>query len=298
MTATIIEVAVSGFGGKARNPRNPVSLPEISADLLTCIDAGAAVLHNHLDDFHLTGSAAAARYGEAWKPVLTARPDAILYPTVTGDESSALGKYDHCIACVTEHGGRMGVFDPGSVNFASGGADGTPGVDRQFIYINGYGLLDRVLSAYAEHAIAPSIAVFDPSFLRATIAYHRAGRLGRGALVKLYFGGDHSALDGRPGLSFGLPPTLRALDAYLEMLDGTGVIWAAALVGGDLLAHRDFAKAVLARGGHLRVGLEDYAGERAPSNAELVAEAAALARDVGRPPATCAEAARMLDLPR
>jgi len=38
--------------------------------------------------------------------------------------------------------------------------------------------------------------------------------------VKLYFGGDHSYLDGRRGVSFGLPPTAKALDAYLEMLDG------------------------------------------------------------------------------
>jgi len=38
------------------------------------------------------------------------------------------------------------------------------------------------------------------------------------------------------------------------MLDGSGLIWAAALLGGDLLAHRGFAREVLDRGGHLRVG--------------------------------------------
>ena len=34
-----------------------------------------------------------------------------------------------------------------------------------------------------------------------------------------------------------------------------------------------FADEVLARGGHLRVGLEDYEGERYVSNVDLVAEA-------------------------
>jgi 3-keto-5-aminohexanoate cleavage enzyme len=159
-------------------------------------------------------------------------------------------------------------------------------------------LLDRVVDAYAKDAIAPSIAVFDPSFLRATLAYQRAGRLGRGAFVKLYFGGEYSYLDGRPGISFGLPPTPKALDAYLEMMEGSGLVWAAALVGGDLLANRNFTRLVLERGGHLRVGLEDYAGDRRPANRELVAEAAEFARAFGRPPATAVEAARILDLPR
>jgi 3-keto-5-aminohexanoate cleavage enzyme len=82
------------------------------------------------------------------------------------------------------------------------------------------------------------------------------------------------------------------------MLDGSGLVWAAAPLGGDLLALREFAREVLDRGGHLRGGLEDYANERTPSNREFVAEAAALAREAGRPPASCTEAARMLALPR
>jgi hypothetical protein len=44
MTPTIIEVAVSGFSGKARNPNNPVSPEEVSTDLLACIEAGASIL--------------------------------------------------------------------------------------------------------------------------------------------------------------------------------------------------------------------------------------------------------------
>jgi 3-keto-5-aminohexanoate cleavage enzyme len=298
MTPTIIEVAVSGFGGKARNPNNPVSPEEVSTDLLACIEAGASILHNHLDDYGLTGPAAAARYGEGWKTVLAAGPDAIVYPTLAADDGSALGKYAHGIECVRTYGARMGVLDTGSVNLTGGSPDGAPSTVMQIAYVNDYALIDRVLCAYAEHAIAPSIAIYDPTFLRATIAYQRSGRLTRGAFVKLYFGGDHSYLDGRKGVSFGLPPTSKALDAYLEMLEGSELVWAAALLGGDLLAHREFAREVLERGGHLRVGLEDYAGPRTPRNAELVAEAAAFARAFGRPPASCAEAARMLDLPR
>ena len=42
---------------------------------------------------------------------------------------------------------------------------------------------------------------------------------------------------------------------------------------------------------------EDYAGLRAPSNLQLVEEAVALCAEVGRPVASPAEAAKLLDLP-
>jgi uncharacterized protein (DUF849 family) len=48
----------------------------------------------------------------------------------------------------------------------------------------------------------------------------------------------------------------------------------------------------------VRVGLEDYGGSRRPTNVELIGEVVALAREVGRPIATPAEAARLLALPR
>jgi 3-keto-5-aminohexanoate cleavage enzyme len=298
LNTTIIEVAISGFGGKARNPNTPIDPEEIATDALGCLEAGAAIVHNHLDDYSLTGSSAAARYGAGWKIVLANRPDAIVYPTIAPLDAAELGKYSHCLECVTRYGARMGVLDTGSANLSGGSSDGSPSAVMQVAYVNDYALLDRVVDAYAKDAIAPSIAIFDPSFLRATLAYQRAGRLGRGAFVKLYFGGEYSYLDGRPGISFGLPPTPKALDAYLEMMEGSGLVWAAALVGGDLLANRNFTGLVLERGGHLRVGLEDYAGDRRPTNRELVAEAAEFARALGRPPATAVEAARILNLPR
>jgi uncharacterized protein (DUF849 family) len=53
----------------------------------------------------------------------------------------------------------------------------------------------------------------------------------------------------------------------------------------------------IARGGHLRVGLEDYGGERQPSNLELIEEVKALAKAAGRPIATTAQTAAILKLP-
>ena len=192
---------------------------------------------------------------------------------------------------------RMGVFDPGSVNLGAAGEDGLPG-PIDFVYVNSYGDLRYVAGLLERHRLGPSVSIFEPGFLRTTLVYHRLGRLPRGAFIKLYFGGDQGYLGGPPtGVTFGLPPTAKALEAYLEMLDGCDLPWAVAVLGGDVVAS-GLARLALERGGHVRVGLEDHAGARTPTNEELVSEVVALARAVGRPIATPAEAARLLDLPR
>ncbi|MFC9898462.1 3-keto-5-aminohexanoate cleavage protein [Nocardia sp. NPDC127579] len=58
--------------------------------------------------------------------------------------------------------------------------------------------------------------------------------------------------------------------------------------GGDVV-ESGLAEAAVRAGGHVRVGLEDYAGPGRPANEHLVAGAAALGRRAGRPPAAPAE---------
>ena len=111
--------------------------------------------------------------------------------------------------------------------------------------------------------------------------------LPRSAFVKLYFSDQ---------LAFGLPPSKIALDAYLSLLEGSNMVWAVAVLGGDVI-RSGMARWALEAGGHLRVGLEDYAGVATPSNVELVQAAAALCAALGRPLATRAQARAILGLP-
>jgi uncharacterized protein (DUF849 family) len=237
------------------------------------------------------------RYLEGWRPVVAARPDAILYCTVALGGAVA-ERYAHVPPLAASGAMRMGVLDPGSVNLGSAGDDGLPGgVD--FVYSHSYGDVRYVVHQIEECRLGPSISIFEPGFLRTALVYHRQGRLPRGAFVKLYFGGDTSYLGDAPasGVTFGLPPTPTALAAYLEMLNGSDLPWAVAVIGGDVVGC-GLARAALERGGHVRVGLEDYAGPRQPSNVELVREVGALAREVGRPVASPSDTAKLLDLPR
>lgn len=293
MTPLIIEAALNGGTPKARNPHVPRSPAEIATDSLACLDAGAAIIHTHVDGFEQKGAAAAAAYLEGWRPVQATRPDAILYATIAGGKTPA-DRFDH-YRLLAHEGMRMAAFDPGSVNLATQGADGLPG-PLQFVYTTSYGDIAWLVDLMAQHRLGPSIAVYEPGFLRATLAYHRAGRLPAGAFVKFYFGGPRNMLDGKPGnVTFGLPPTATALAAYREMMTGCDLPWAVTVLGGDVTA-LGLARLAIEQGGHVRVGLEDYAGDRQPANAELVSEVVALARAAGRPVATCDEAARILKL--
>ena len=92
-------------------------------------------------------------------------------------------------------------------------------------------------------------------------------------------------------------PNEPCLDAYLSMLEGTGLEWSVAVLGGDVVGS-GFARLALEKGGHVRVGLEDFwDGERTPSNTELLEELVSLCNEVGRPVASPAEARELLGLP-
>jgi uncharacterized protein (DUF849 family) len=296
MTPVIIEAAINGITNKAQNPHTPIAPQEIAADALACLAAGASVVHSHTDNFADPGAAIAARQLEGWRPVLAARPDAILYPTA-GFGGGIEERFAHVPILAEACAMRMSVFDPGSLNLGGVDADGVPG-GFDFVYTNSFADIRHEAALCERYRLGPSISIFEPGFLRCALAYHRAGRLPAGAFVKFYFGGTTDYVSGGAGgVGFGLPPTPLALDAYLEMLGDCALPWAVAVIGGDVVAS-GLARLAIERGGHVRVGLEDFAGPRTPTNRALVAEVVALAGEIGRPVATCSQASEILALPR
>ena len=287
--AVIIEAAVNGVTSKATNPNVPETPEEIAGDALDCFAAGAAIVHNHNAEYAVDGARSAELYLAAWRPVVRERPDAILYPTL-GFGPTITERYAHVVRLAEAGALRMSFVDTGSVNLGGLDAEGLPG-GTEFVYANSFADIRYKMSICERYALAPSIAIFEPGFLRTALTYERARRMPRGAFVKLYFG----AASGYLGAGFGLPPTVRALDAYLEMLEGSSLPWAVAVLGGDVV-ESGIARLALERGGHIRVGLEDFGGPRKPRNAELVAEVFALARKLGRRVAGSREAAEVLGM--
>jgi 3-keto-5-aminohexanoate cleavage enzyme len=289
MQPLIIEAAINGATPQAANPHVPRTVSEIVADACACIDAGAAIVHHHNADGLLEGRHAAEPYREAWTRIYERHPDAVLYPTMGGGgpHTTIHERYAHVEQLADAGVLRMALVDPGSVSLGPLDADGVPAA-IDLVYQNTFADVRYMMDVCRERGLGTHVSIFEPGFLRVALAYHSAGRLPPGVKIQLYFGGAV--------LPFGLPPTAASLDAYLAMLDGSGLHWMVGVLGGDVSS--TLAELAIARGGHVRVGLEDYAGPRQPGNAELVADIARMARRIDRPVATPAQAAEMLGLQR
>ena len=287
----IIELAVNGATPRSANPHVPRTPEEIAEVAVAGIERGAAIVHNHNDEpmFTTDGVHAVEPYLAAWAPVLDRFPDTLLYPTMAAGARGipVRTRWAHVEELARRGLGGMTLVDPGSVNIGLTSVGVTPDAAMAGPYQNSYADLEYMFARSGELGAAPSISVFEPGFLRTALTLHRAGRVPPGAMVKLYFGGS---------LEFGLPPTAVALEAYLELLEPSGLPWSVAVLGGDVVGC-GMAERAIRRGGHVRVGLEDYAGPAVPTDLELVDEVVALVERLGRAPATSAEARKMIGVP-
>lgn len=283
----LIEVALNGVSRQTRNSNVPVSVEEIALDAIACLGGGAQIIHQH-DDLGSIGQLGgaspeemAAKSGEVYERVLVEYPDALLYPTANwGGTHEERWRHQE----ILESRGllRMAFLDPGSVNLGVLGPSGIP--EGGFVYDHGFDEIQRLFELAEKRNLAPNMAIFEPGFLRTILAYENASKLPSGSFAKLYFGDR---------VLFGHPPTTKALEAYLELLDGSRLVWAVAVLGGDVVGS-GIARQALESGGHLRIGLEDYAGPGSPSNLDLLEQAVALCEEVGRPLASRTEAAEIL----
>ena len=292
-TPVIIEAAINGMTQPSRNPNVPRTPDAIVEDVHRCLDAGASIIHAHNRDIALQGQAAADDYIEAWGPLMAERPDTLWYPTlVSGGSFEA--RYEHLELIAKAVPTRMGVVDPGSTNIGAPDDDGIPVGGS---YVNTYADIRYAFELCARLNLGPALAIYEPGFLQTTLAYHHAGRLPQGSMVKLYFGGPWGMSARGRGVTFGLPPTKNALLAYLDMLEGTGLPWSVSVWGGDLM-QTPVARLAVELGGHIHVGLEEHFDpKRKPTNVELIDEAVALCRSVGRGIATSKETEELLNLP-
>ncbi len=288
-TPVIIEAAINGVTTRDRNPNVPRTPEEIAAESIRCIEAGATIIHNHNDDPVLdmvTRAHDASPYIEAWGPVLARYPEAFLYPTMTGGgpHTTVEERYGHIRQIADAGVLRMGIVDPGSANIGSFETDGAPSAG-EIVYINSNSDIRFMVDTCTELGVPINFSIFDGSFMQTAVAYQRSGRIQHGGLIKIFFGSDYAPI--------GLPATASALEAYLDILGECPLPWSVALPGGDILEN-EVGRLALERGGHLRVGLEDYAGPGQPTNIEILERTAKLCSEVGRPIATPKQAAELI----
>jgi len=270
----VIEAAINGSTAKEANPHVARTVDEIVAVALACVDAGAAIVHNHNDEpnWGEPSTHAADPYESAWRQIWAAHPGLLMHPTTSGERSAEIaGRFSHIEELHRRGALTMATADAGCIAIA---VDGPGGPLALPVFGNSAADVDWIFTWCRDVDVPVHVSIFEPGMLRLVLAHHRAGSLPRRTKIQLYLGGT-AAL-------FGLPPTSASLDAYAAMLADLGIPWMVGVLWGDVLGS-GIAEADVRAGGHVRVGLEDYAGPEQPSNEDLVARAAELCARLGRP---------------
>lgn len=286
---TWLEVAVNGPWSRAHQPLMPLSADEIVDAALACADEGASIIHFHpydpvtgrqRDDFDL------------YAPVIErirARTDLICYGTLpfagapdAPNPMTPEQRYGAVDRLVRAGLVEWSVVDPGSTNLChhSDLASGKPG----FVYANPESHIRYGLRLAQQHHITPSYAIYEPGFMRLGAALHRLFPGTPTPIYRLMFS-QH--------IAFGFPPADWALDAYLKLLEveHADAPWMVAGLGVELGPLIELAAA---RGGHVRVGLEDAPMGCRVDNRRLVQDARRRIEACGATLATAAEVRRRL----
>jgi uncharacterized protein (DUF849 family) len=265
---TWLEVALNGPWSRERQPLIPVQADEIVEAALACAAEGASIIHFHAYD-PVTGRQ--RDDFEIYAPIIErirARADVICYGTLPFAGSvdaprplSAAERFSAVDRLVQAGLVEWSVVDPGSTHISHYDdiATGKPG----FVYTNPESHIRHGLALAQQHGITPSYAIYEPGFMRLGAALHQATPGAPIPIYRLMF--SHQ-------IAFGFPPEEWALDAYLSLLDHVqpGAPWMVAGLGVQL---GGLVEAAVARGGHVRVGLEDAPFGTTAPNPELVRQA-------------------------
>ncbi|MCC6211056.1 MAG: 3-keto-5-aminohexanoate cleavage protein [Burkholderiales bacterium] len=290
MERTIVTCALTGAQqGKSANPALPEQPEEIVAQGLEAWRAGAAILHIHARNADGRPTGEVAVFRRIVEGLRAAGCDAVLNLS-TGGAVAGLALEER-LKVIPELGPEIASFSVGSGSML-GRWDEAAGkwVNDRFVALFGsHAELERVARFFRRHGTRPELEVYHSGMLNNIDALRERGALEEPLLVNLVMG--------IPGEC--TRATVRNLLYFTEQLPA-GSQWLVSAIGAR--NHFRMLGAVLAMGGHVRVGLEDnvYAapGRLARSNGELVEKAVRLLRELGGEPAAPADARAILKLKR
>ena len=271
MDPLIITVAAVGAELTVeQQPALPITPDQLAQDAQQCREAGASIYHLHVRDESGMPTMDVERFRVAHEAITDAT-DLIVQFTTGG----AVGDSEEARLAPLDLRPEMATLTTGSVNF---GPD---------VFLNPEPLVVALHARMLEVGILPEFEIFDTGMLaNADRTYEAAGA------------SHHRHYDfvlGVPGALPAWPDSLAFLSAHLPD-DAT---WSATGIGR---AHLPVAEETIARGGHVRTGLEDVRyfgpGEPAASNAQLIERVAGMAKLVGREIATPEQARELLGLSR
>ncbi|MEF8789710.1 MAG: 3-keto-5-aminohexanoate cleavage protein [Haloarculaceae archaeon] len=256
----------------------PYTPEEIAEDAAAAREAGASVAHVHAR----TDDGAPTFETEVYREIHEAvreRTDIVINFSTGAVGEPVESRLEYLSSVEPE----MAALNMGSMNYAKYSESREEFV-FDMVFRNPFSEIREFLETMNGHGIEPELECFDTGHVGNVRPFLDSGVLSRPVHFSLVMG----VLGGIPASVENLAHQVRGLpeDATWQVIGISRDQW-------QLIA------AALAMGGNVRVGLEDNFylpdGEMA-TNAELVEQAADLARDVGREPATPDEAREILGI--
>jgi len=257
-------------------------------EAIACADAGASIVHFHARDGR-TGEMlhpGTEFYAEAMRIIRKERPQLMVYPTY-GLSPTPEERFSHVRALAADPTVRlnMATIDPGAVNL-SPFDEATKRFTGDFVLNVTHEEAQYVMGLAREYDFPFSVVIREPGGIRHTLAYYRMGLIKPPLFFKICLNDD---------VPWGMPPSARAIDAYLSVIPpDVPHIWMAFTYGRS---HWSINLHAIASGGHVRTGVGDYWVEpdgHCPTSAEMVARVVDIARQAGRETATPEEAVAII----
>jgi len=269
-----IEAALNGPWSRARQPAIPDTVEAIVAEGVACVNAGACIVHAHAYD----GGGPQTFDWQVYARIIEgirSQVDAPVYPSIPmGGGLTPQARFAHIEALAERGLLEFAVVDPGSVNFTELKPTPAPAPT----YLNSEADIRHGLALALRYGFHPAYAIYEPGFTRAGAALAR--EIGAQSPIYRFMFSQTFA--------FGFPPEPFGLDAHIELLnrEAPGAPFMIAGLGVDVTG---LIAPAVARGGHVRVGLEDAPFGSEGGNVALVEDAVARVRAAGAEPASVAE---------
>ena len=276
----IISVAITGaLANRYQNPGIPYTPEEMAEETYRAYNAGASIVHIHARERDGTPSIRPEMFKEITEAIKAKCDIIINYST------GAVGiPREMRIEHIRQLKPDIGALNMGSMNYSKYSTKRKDFVFK-FVFENTMDDIMYFINVMNEVGTKPELESFDAGHIANSYPLIDMGLLKPPVHYSIIL-----------GVLGGAPPTVRMLQTMVDLLPPSSH-WQ--IIGIGPVQWRLVA-AALAMGGDIRVGLEDNFylgnGEMATSNGPLVEQAARMARDVGREPATVEEAREILGL--
>jgi 3-keto-5-aminohexanoate cleavage enzyme len=285
----VITCAISGvLANREQCPAIPYTPAEYAAEARRIVDEGGVMIHIHAR----TPEGAPSFEVEDYRAISEAIRAEVGGAAIINFSTGTVGvSVEQRVAYLRECRPEVAALNMGSMNYAKYSRSRHDFVFKM-VFANPFEEIIELLQAMNELGIKPEHECFDIGHV--------------GSLEPLIdMGVLHPPLhvDCIMGVVGGIPPSARNLAAMVDNIPGGGGQGGPKSHWGVIGISREqwlLVAAALTLGGSVRVGLEDNlylpSGEMARSNGELIAQARHMVEEVGRRPATIAEARTMLGI--